>query len=97
VQTIDERYYRWMRAVIDRGIRVVYISPFKDTKKSYSTNLDNTIKIIGDFHRDIVTKGFVLNQDLKHLPTAGNPPWRLLMIGFSLLAAGPCTWGCYSS
>lgn len=88
VQTIDERYYRWMRAVIDRGIRVVYISPFKDIKKSYSTNLDNTIKIIGDFHRDIVTKGFVLNQDLGHLPTASNPPWRLLMIGFSLLAAG---------
>jgi predicted outer membrane lipoprotein len=88
VQTIDERYYRWMRAVIDRGIRVVYISPFKDIKKSYSTNLDNTIKIIGDFHRDIVTKGFVLNQDLGRLPTAGNPPWRLLMIGLSLLAAG---------
>lgn len=88
VQTIDERYYRWMRAVIDRGIRVVYISPFKDIKKSYSTNLDNTIKIIGDFHWDIVTKGFVLNQDLGHLPTASNPPWRLLMIGFSLLAAG---------
>jgi len=88
VQTIDERYYRWMRAVIDRGIRVVYISPFKDIKKSYSTNLDNTIKIIGDFHRDIVTKGFILNQDLGRLPTAGNPPWRLLMIGLSLLAAG---------
>lgn len=88
VQTIDERYYRWMRAVIDRGIRVVYISPFKDIKKSYSTNLDNTIKIIGDFHQDIVTKGFVLNQDLKHLPTTSNPPWRLLMIGLSLLTAG---------
>ncbi|MEN6348172.1 MAG: DUF5693 family protein [Syntrophomonas sp.] len=88
VQTIDERYYRWMRAVIDRGIRVVYISPFKDIKKSYSTNLDNTIKVIGDFHRDIVTKGFVLNQDLGHLPTTSNPPWRLLMIGLSLLTAG---------
>lgn len=88
VQTIDERYYRWMRAVIDRGIRVVYISPFKDVKKSYSTNLDNTIKVIGDFHRDIVTKGFVLNQDLKHLPTTSNPPWRMMMIGLSLLTAG---------
>lgn len=88
VQTIDERYYRWMRAVIDRGIRIVYISPFKDVKKSYSTNLNDTIKIIGDFHRDIAAKGFVLNQDLKHLPTASNPPWRLLMIGLSLLTAG---------
>lgn len=88
VQTIDERYYRWMRAVIDRGIRVVYISPFKDLKQDASTNLNNTIKIIGDFHRDIAAKGFNLNQDLGHLPTTGNPPWILLMIGLSLLTAG---------
>ncbi len=88
VTTINERLYRWVRAVIDRGIRIVYISPFKDLKQDASVNLNNTIDIIGQFNQTIDAKGFNVNNDLSDLPSTGNPPWRLFVISLSLLSAG---------
>lgn len=88
VTTVNERLYRWVRAVIDRGIRIVYISPFKDIKQDASVNLNNTIDTIGEFNQTIAEKGFAINQDLENLPGAGNPPWRLFVISLSLLTAG---------
>ncbi|HWP95236.1 MAG TPA: DUF5693 family protein [Syntrophomonadaceae bacterium] len=90
VTSVDERLYRWVRGVIDRGIRIVYISPFKDAKLDASENLSNTLDSIGKFNQTIVDKdnGFTLNQDMPRLPDAASPPWQLLMVAFSLLLAG---------
>jgi hypothetical protein len=88
VTSPDERYYRWIRGVIDRGIRILYVVPFKDQKVSYSQNLDDTINMIDNFHQTILDKGFTINQPLNHL--SGQIPGKThrLMVSFSLVLAG---------
>lgn len=88
VKTVDDRYYRWVRAVVDRGIRVLYVSPFKDLKLDAGQNLDNTIDTIGRFHQTMAAKGFILNQELQIFPSQTTSPPHRLMISFSLLFAG---------
>ena len=86
--SVDERYYRWVRAVIDRGIRIVYIVPFKDQKVSFSQNLNNTVDMVTRFHGTITAKGFSIDQPLNNL--SGNIPGPIhrLMVSLSLLLAG---------
>lgn len=62
VTTVNERYYRWVRAVVDRGIRILYVVPFKDESKVASVNLDDTIDTIGQLQQTIAAKGFIMNQ-----------------------------------
>ncbi|MEA4924835.1 MAG: DUF5693 family protein [Syntrophomonadaceae bacterium] len=86
--TIEERYYRWVRAVIDRGIRIVYIVPFKDQKLSYSENLNNTIDMLAKFHGTITAKGFSMNQPLPNLSGDMPGPLHRLMVTLSLFLGG---------
>lgn len=88
VNSPDERYYRWVRGVIDRGIRILYVVPFKDQKESYSQNLDDTINMIDKFHQTILDKGFTVNQPLNHLSAQIPGNMHRLMVSFSLLLAG---------
>jgi len=88
VTSIDERYYRWVRGVIDRGIRILYVVPFKDQKISYSQNLNNTIDMVAKFHETIVTKGFTIDQPLNQLSGKIPGPIHRLMVSLSLLLAG---------
>lgn len=88
VKTVDERYYRWVRAVVDRGIRILYVSPFKDTKLDASQNLDNTINTIGQFHATMASKGFVLNEELQRLPSHSTTAGHRTTVSISLLLAG---------
>lgn len=84
----EERYYRWVRSVIDRGIRIMYIRPFRESKISQTENLQNTIKILADFNQTMTDKGFTLNQDLPHPDPRPLGSFNQLMIIISLLAAG---------
>jgi len=88
VTSIDERYYRWVRGVIDRGIRVIYVVPFKDQKISFSQNLNNTIDMVAKFHGTITTKGFSIDQPLNNLPGTIPGPIHRLMVSLSLLLGG---------
>lgn len=88
VTTVDERYYRWVRGIIDRGIRIMYVVPFKDQKLSYSRNLNDTIDTIGRFHATISTKGFVVGQSLHELSNTIPGPVHGLMVSLSLFLAG---------
>lgn len=87
VKTVDDRYYRWVRAVVDRGIRILYVSPFKDLKLDAAQNLDNTIATIGSFHQTMAAKGFILNQELQIFPSHTTSPWHRFMVSLSLLFA----------
>ncbi len=87
VKTVDDRYYRWVRAVIDRGIRILYVSPFKDLRLDAGQNLDNTIETIGRFHHTMAAKGFVLQQELQRFPSHATSPQHRLMVSLSLLFA----------
>ncbi|MEN6347922.1 MAG: DUF5693 family protein [Syntrophomonas sp.] len=88
VNTADERYYRWVRGVIDRGIRILYVSPFKDRKITYSENINNTIEMISRFHKTIEAKGFNINQPLQHLSANSPGAWHRLAVSLSLLLGG---------
>lgn len=87
VKTVDERYYRWVRAIIDRGIRIVYLVPFKDDSKDSSANLNDSIETIGKFHQTMTAKGFIINQPLQPLNSAIPGAGHRLMVSFSLLLA----------
>ncbi|CFX11479.1 Uncharacterized [Syntrophomonas zehnderi OL-4] len=89
VKTVDERYYRWVRGVIDRGIRIVYLVPFKDDKKDISQNLNDTIDTVGRFHETITAKGFVFSQPavLEHLDSSIPGAVHRLLVSISLLLA----------
>lgn len=86
VTTVNERYYRWVRAIVDRGIRILYVVPFKDESKAASVNLDDTINTIGQLQQTIAAKGFVLNQtgqlpDLNgSIPEADHRLWLSLSL-----------------
>ena len=86
--SVDERYYRWVRAVIDRGIRIVYIVPFKDQKVSFSQNLNNTVDMVTKFHATITTKGFSIDKPLNNLDESIPGPIHRLMVSLSLLLSG---------
>lgn len=87
VSSADERYYRWVRAVVDRGIRILYVSPFKDRKITYSANINNSVEMLDRFHDTIAGKGFIIDQPLKHLSSTVPGPWHRLMVSLSLLLA----------
>ncbi len=88
VKSVADRYYRWVRAVVDRGIRILYVSPFKDLRLEAGENLDDTIKTIGDFHQTMAAKGFILGEELPLLESHTTSPWHRFMIAMSLLFAG---------
>ncbi|MGI5921817.1 MAG: DUF5693 family protein [Syntrophomonadaceae bacterium] len=88
VNSPEERYYRWVRGVIDRSIRILYVVPFKDQKVSYSQNLDDTLNMIDKFHQTILDKGYTLNQPLNYLSPQIPGPLHRLMVSLSLLIAG---------
>ncbi|WP_054695014.1 DUF5693 family protein [Syntrophomonas palmitatica] len=87
VQTVDERYYRWVRAVIDRGIRILYVSPFKDAKLSYSDNIQNTVTTLERFQTAIQAKGFHTDQALPRLSSQIPGAFNGLMLALSLVLA----------
>lgn len=84
----NERYYRWVRAAVDRGIRILYLSPFQNSMRSYSENLDNTYELTARFHETMVDKGLILNQPLNHLDTSTPGKPLRTALGLSLLAGG---------
>lgn len=89
VKSVDERYYRWVRSVIDRGIRIVYLVPFKDESKDISVNLNDTIETAGKFLQTIAAKGFILDQasGLNDLNSSFPGPVHRLLVSLSLLLA----------
>lgn len=85
VNSIDDRYYRWIRGVVDRNIRILYILPFQDSKLIYSENLAATIAVTDRFHDTITAKGYNINQPIERLSNEMPGPIHRLMLSLSLL------------
>ena len=85
LKEVNERYYRWLRAVIDRGIRIVYLVPFQNEKVSYSDNLEDTLDTAARFHQDIADKGFQVNQPINKMSAAKPDKFDRLAVSLSLL------------
>jgi hypothetical protein len=87
VQEPEDRYYRWVRGVIDRSIRLMYINPFKDYKKDFASNLDDTLQVISDFQTTITDKGYAFASSLEELNTARPSRGNRIAVALSLAAA----------
>jgi hypothetical protein len=81
---VNERYYRWVRAVVDRGIRIMYVVPFNDQKLSFAENLEKTTQKLHDFHQTINSKGFVLADQTVPLSNDMPGTFHWIMIALSL-------------
>lgn len=81
---VNERYYRWVRAVVDRGIRIMYVVPFNDQKLSFAENLEKTREKLHDFHQTISQKGFILANETAPLSSQMPGTFHWLMIALSL-------------
>lgn len=85
---VNERYYRWVRAVVDRGIRIMYVVPFNDQKLSFAENLEETGEKLAAFHETIESKGFTLGTSTPPLSSRIPGPWHWVMAALSLWMAG---------
>lgn len=85
LKEVDERYYRWVRAVIDRSIRIVYLVPFQNEKIHHSVNLEDTLETAARFHQTIDEKGYNVNQPLNKLSAAMPGNYDRLAVSLSLL------------
>jgi hypothetical protein len=85
---VNERYYRWVRAVVDRGIRIMYVVPFNDQKLSFTENLDKTMEKLDAFHQTIGSKGFTLGNNTRPLSSQVPGVFHWMMIALSLWLVG---------
>jgi len=85
LQDVNDRYYRWIRAVVDRGIRIMYVTPFNDNKLTFSENLEQTTAKLDLFHQTITDKGYVTDQQLPPLNSAVPGKLHYFMVSLSLL------------
>lgn len=87
LQDVNDRYYRWIRAVVDRGIRIMYVTPFNDNKLTFSENLEQTTAKLDLFHQTITDKGYVTDRQLPPLNSAVPGKLHYFMVSLSLLFA----------
>ncbi|MGE5389759.1 MAG: DUF5693 family protein [Deltaproteobacteria bacterium] len=85
VQQASERYYRWVRATVDRSNRMIYVTPFKDARLNYSENMENTLQMLERFQSTIREKGYDTISDLQRLDPQIPARWHYLMVSLSLL------------
>jgi hypothetical protein len=86
LKEVDERYYRWVRGVIDRSIRILYLVPFQNEKVNYSQNLEDTLDTAARFHQTIAEKGYNIDQPLNKMSAAMPGKFDRLAVSISLLA-----------
>ncbi|NLF45975.1 MAG: hypothetical protein GX581_07850 [Syntrophomonadaceae bacterium] len=85
LKEVDERYYRWVRGVIDRSIRILYLVPFQNEKINYSQNLEDTLDTAARFHQTIAEKGYNIDQPLSKMSAAMPDKFDRLAVSISLL------------
>lgn len=85
LKQVDERYYRWVRGVVDRGIRIVHVVPFQNEKLTYLKNIEDTTEVIGRFHETITAKGYSITEPMPLLSAEKPGQLPRLMVGLSLL------------
>lgn len=94
VKQKSDRYYRWVRAVVDRGLRIMYIQPFNDATKLASENLKDSFEVIQDFHTTMLEKGFQVTGDLPTLDASRPGKANRTFLAVSLVA-GVLLYGAY--
>jgi hypothetical protein len=84
----EEMFFQWLRGVVDRNIRFIYVSPLKNIKSSYSENINSTIQAVKSFNSFIASKGYTLDRPIVKLSSRVLSSFFYLVVTLSLLFAG---------
>lgn len=84
----NEIFYQWLRAVVDRNIRFLYISPLKNPARTGLENINETTAAIGNFSSFISSKGYAVDRDIVKLSSSMPNRWQHLVATLSLLFGG---------
>lgn len=60
----DTLFYRWLRCVVDRNIRFLYIAPSMNPRKSKDQNITDPLNAVKDLTGFISSRGYNVNQPL---------------------------------
>lgn len=62
--TGSDLYHRWIRCVVDRSIRFVYIQPLANPRLDAQRNIEETYDAVHSLNNFLSSKGYALNKDL---------------------------------
>ncbi|MCX7841744.1 MAG: DUF5693 family protein [Clostridia bacterium] len=79
--------FRWMRSVVDRNIRFVYVQPLKNPEYSIANNINAAISAAGSLESFIDIKGFSTGQPLQRLSDKMPVSFHSTAVVLSLVAA----------
>ncbi|MCR4435677.1 MAG: DUF5693 family protein [Clostridiales bacterium] len=83
----EDMFFRWARAVVDRGIRFIYIRPLKNKQQTDFKNMSDTLEASKAFTGFISGKGYEINAPLTKLSSASPGVSGSLFLLLSLWAA----------
>ena len=84
----NELFYQWIRGVIDRNIRMVYITPLKNKKATNLENINAAIGASGSFTSFIAGKGYMVGKPLQKLSSRVPSALHYILVALSLVLAG---------
>jgi hypothetical protein len=84
----EDLFYQWMRGVVDRNIRIVYINPLKNQKLTYRQNIEDTIRSVREFTSFISARGYRLNGPIPRLSSMMPGRLHYTFVALSLICAG---------
>jgi len=72
----EDLFFRWLRSIVDRSIRVVYITPVSNPAVSKAENINDTIDSAKALIDYISAREYVLNHPFKKLNTSMKGFWH---------------------
>lgn len=84
----EELFYQWIRGVIDRNIRIVYVNPLKVKNLSYRENINDTLYAIKIFNQFISNRGYYIDKPLQRLSSRFPSTLHYFIVSMSLVLAG---------
>jgi hypothetical protein len=83
----DAIFHRWLRCVVDRNIRLIYVNPLENPEIGQKENIYQTIDAIKRLNEFISEKGYAVNAPFRKL-SARLPGWpHYLAVSLSLMFA----------
>jgi hypothetical protein len=82
-----EMFYRWLRSIVDRNIRFIYIRPLRNVKTGLNGNISETLNSVAEFNKYAALSGFTINKPIAYLSPKMPGGYHKFAVSFSLLFA----------
>ncbi len=69
----DELLFRYIRCVVDRNIRLIYIKPLKNPQIKKTEKIETVVDNTGKLNDYLASKGYAVNSPLKRLSSSDTP------------------------